>query len=292
MNRIHRLLALAVTVSATPAVLSAQNPPPGITLQYTSPAGVKYYSQADTGPVARAKRGVNSTPTNWDSLITLGLAQSGVRQYREAILTFTKALAVEPRNAIGLRWRGHRYLSIHQVDSAYNDLTRGSQMDTTIYGIWFHLGIARYVRGDFAGAADAFQHARPKAPTTPDDVEYIGSSDWWWMSARRAGKADLAQAALTSMRPDSTINVGHGTAYMQRIRLYRGSIKPEQMFTPADTEDVQVATLAYGLGNWYLVKGDTVHAREQFTRAVASGAFPAFGFIAAEAELKRLGAAK
>jgi hypothetical protein len=94
------------------------------------------------------------------------------------------------------------------------------------------------------------------------------------------------------MRPDSTITVGRGTAYMQRVRLYRGTIKPEQVFTPADTQDVQVATLSYGVGNWYLVQGDTAHAREYFNRAIASGGFPAFGFIVAEADLKRLGPAK
>ena len=283
---------LTIQLLMIPAVVAAQRPAPQPTLQYTSPAGVKYYSLVDTGPVARAKRAVASTPANFDSLIALGLAQSDIRQYREAIVTFGKAIAVAPRNGLGYRWRGHRYLSIHQIDSAYNDLTRGSQIDTTIYGIWYHLGIARYARGDFAAAADAFQHARPKAPNTPDDEEYIGSTDWWWMSASRAGKPDLAREALTSMRPDSTLTVGRGTAYMQRIRLYRGTIRPEQVFTPADTQDVQVATLAYGLGNWYLVQGDTVHAREYFNRAIASGGFPAFGFIAAEADLKRLGPAK
>lgn len=288
MNR----FAFTAALLAIPSMLVAQRPAPQPTLQYTSPAGVKYYSLVDTGPVARTKRAVASAPANFDSLIALGLAQSDIRQYREAIITFGKAIAVSPRNGLGYRWQGHRYLSIHQVDSAYHTLTRGLQIDTTIYGIWYHLGIARYVRGDFAGAADAFQHARPKAPTTPDDVEYIGSTDWWWMSAERAGNPALARAALTSMRPDSTINVGHGTAYMQRLRLYRGTIGPEQIFTPADTQDVQVATLAYGLGNWYLVKGDTVHAREYFTRAIQSGGFPAFGFIAAEADLKRLSPAR
>ena len=60
------------------------------------------------------------------------------------------------------------------------------------------------------------------------------------------------------------------------------------MLTPADTGDVDVATLSFGLGNWYLVKGDSARAREQFRRSVASGGWPAFGFIASEAELARM----
>jgi hypothetical protein len=36
------------------------------------------------------------------------------------------------------------------------------------------------------------------------------------------------------------------------------------------------------------VKGDTVKAKEWFTKSVASGGWPGFGFIASEAELRRL----
>ena len=48
------------------------------------------------------------------------------------------------------------------------------------------------------------------------------------------------------------------------------------------------ATLSYGLGDWYLVRGDSARARTWFERAVASGGWPAFGFIVSEAELRRL----
>jgi hypothetical protein len=60
------------------------------------------------------------------------------------------------------------------------------------------------------------------------------------------------------------------------------------LLTPSDTGHVPAATLSFGLGNWYLVKGDTARARELFRRSIASGGWPAFGFIASEAELARL----
>ncbi len=67
-----------------------------------------------------------------------------------------------------------------------------------------------------------------------------------------------------------------------------GEITPEQVFTPADTADTQQATLSFGLGNYFLVRGDTAQARLWFERAVWSGGWPAFGAIVAEAELNRL----
>jgi hypothetical protein len=105
------------------------------------------------------------------------------------------------------------------------------------------------------------------------------------MSLMRAGRTAEAAAHL-ARRPD-TVNANN--AYSTRLRLYRGEILPEQVFTPADTAGVQVATLAYGLGNWYLVRGDTTNALRLFQRAVAAKTgWAGFGFIVSEVELQRL----
>ena len=93
---------------------------------------------------------------------------------------------------------------------------------------------------------------------------------------------------MLARRPDT---LPASNAYVKRLRMYRGEIAPEALFAPSDTGDVDVATLAFGLGNWYLVKGDSTRAREQFRRSIASGGWPAFGFIASEAELARMGSA-
>lgn len=261
----------------------AQNRPTHETLQYTSPAGVKYYSQVDTGSVARAEAAVKRNPYNVDSLIALGIAQAGPRMMREAVGTFTKAILLAPTNAVGFRWRGHRYLSVRRVDSALVDLKKAVKLDSTIYGGWYHLGIAHFLRGEFAAAAAAFGTGRPYAP---NDDEYIGSTDWWWMAAMRAGQPATALRALQTMR--DSLKVDHATAYMRRIQLYKGLIQPTQVITPADSSDVDVATLAFGLGNWYLIKGDTAKAKESFHRSIAGSGWPAFGFMASEQELKRL----
>jgi tetratricopeptide (TPR) repeat protein len=251
-------------------------------LQYRSPAGVEYRAQRDTGAIARAESVLAADPRNVDRIIALGVAQSGVRQYREAIETFTRGLSIAPNNALLYRWRGHRYLSIRQLDRALDDLTRGSRIDSTIYGIWYHLGIVRFAQSDFAAAAAAFTRALPMAP---DSGERAGATDWLWMSLARAGKTADAQALL-DRHPDVP---AAGNAYTKRLRLYRGEIPADSVVTAADTGDINVATLSYGAGNWYLVRGDTARAKEWFARSIASGGWPAFGFIVSEVELRRLG---
>ena len=251
------------------------------TVQYRSPAGVEYRSLPDSGAIARAERALAADPRNVDLILQLGLAQMGAQQYREAIATLSRGIAIAPDNPMLYRWRGHRYLSVRELDRAMADFTRGYGLDSLNYGILYHLGIVRFARGDFNAAADAFRRAQPLAPNAG---ELAGSTDWRWMALMRAGRSAEAQAMLAS-RPDS---LPVDNAYARRLRLYRGEIGPGQVFTPADTADVQVATLSYGLGNWYLVRGDTARAREQFARSVRSGGWAGFGFILSEVELTRL----
>ena len=272
----QRLIVFVLTVAGAVAA----PPVRGQSVQYRSSAGVEYRSQPDTGAIARADRDLAADPRNVDKIIALGTAQSGARQFREAIQTFTRGLAIAPNNAVLYRWRGHRYLSVREFDHAMEDLLHGSRLDSTIYGIWYHLGIVKFARGDFAGASEAFARAQPRAP---DAGELTGATDWLWMSLSRAGRSAEAGAML-ARRPDS---LPVANAYARRLKLYRGEIGPDDVFTPADTADVQVATLAFGVGNWYLVRGDTTRARGWFERSIRSGGWPGFGFIISEIELKR-----
>ena len=277
--RAHRPFTLfvlqALLVSVIPAPTSAQ------TEQYRSPAGVTYRSLADTGAIAAAEAALSGDPDNVELILALGLAQAGRQQYREAIATFTKGIALAPDDPVLYRWRGHRYLSVRELDSARADLERGLLLDSLCYGCLYHLGIVRYVTGDYDGAAAAFARALPIAP---NPGERAGSIDWSWMALSRAGRAPEAKAMVEG-HADS---LPEGNSYTRRLSLYRGEIDPALVVTPADTSGTDLATLSYGVGNWYLVHGDTTRARAWFGRAVQSGGWPAFGFIAAEAELRRL----
>ena len=274
----HTLFAALIAAALPFVSAAAQLSAAARSTQYRSPAGVEYRSLPDTGPIALAQQALAAEQQSAERFIQLGIAQSGARQFREAIETFTRGLAVAPNDPMLYRWRGHRYLSVRDFDAAMDDLTRGFRMDSTNYGILYHLGITRYALGDFAGAADAFRRALPRAP---DAGELAGATDWLWMSLSRAGKKADAKRML-DRRPDSLPTTN---AYAQRLRLYRGLIGPDEVLGPADTADVQVATLSYGIGNWYLVRGDTARAREWFERSVASGGWPGFGFIMSELEL-------
>jgi tetratricopeptide (TPR) repeat protein len=213
--------------------------------------------------VARTQAALAADPRNVQRRIHVAVAQSGVRQFREAIATLSDGLSMTPDDVMLLRWRGHRYISVREFALARADLTRGYALDSTNYGILFHLGVLHFAEGRFTDAVTMFMRAQPLAP---DGGERAGSTDWLWMSLARAGRY----------------------AYVSRLRLYRGEVTPATLFTPADTADTQVATLNYGVGNWLLVRGDSAGARAAFERSVASGGWAGFGFIVSEMELQRM----
>src|SRR5256884_1539584 len=167
------------------ASVAATAPAGGQSVQYRSAAGVEYRAQRDRGALARAEGPPAADPQGVERIVQPGVPRSGARQFREAIQTFTRGLTIAPNDAVLYRWRGHRYLSVRQFDRALDDLTRGSRLDSTNYGIWYHLGIVRYARGDFAAAADAFARAQRRPP---DAAELAGATDWLWMSLSRAGR--------------------------------------------------------------------------------------------------------
>lgn len=272
-----RIGAAVLLCAALPLLASAQ------TVEYRSRAGIEFRGTPDTGAVAHAQEALSADPKNVDKIIQLGLAQSGVRQYHDAIATFTRGMKIDPKNPLLYRWRGHRYISIGAFDKALADLTRGNKLDSTNYDILYHLGVAHFERGEFSQAAKAFAQAQRRAP---NDNELAGSTDWLWMSLARAKRTADAQKALAPIT--DTMKITSATAYAQRLKLYRGVIGPDQVLGPADTAAVQVATMSFGVGNWYLAKGDTANARKWFKRAVDSGGWPGFAFFAAETELRRL----
>ena len=281
------LLATSLVLSATLIRAGAAQTRPGMpSVQYRSPAGVEYRALPDTEAITKAQAALAADPRSVARIIDLGVAQSGARQFREAIATFTRGLDMEPNEhdrALLLRWRGHRYLSVREFDRAMADLTRAGDLDGSIYGIWYHLGILQYIRGEYYAAAASFARAQR---TAPDPGELAGSTDWFWMALSRAGRHAEAKAML-DRRPESrTPPVTN--AYTRRLQLYRGEIGPDAVLTAADTDEVQIATLAYGVGNWYLIKGDKAQARAWFERAIQSGGWPGFGFILSEVELQRL----
>lgn len=264
------------------ALLLAATPDAGATAtpELVSPLGAKFYARPDDkNAVAEAEKKLAADPKNVELLIALGRAQVGVLRLRDAIATFGRGIALEPDNARLYRLRGHRYISSRQFDRAVTDLERAAKLDDKQFDIWYHLGLAHYLKGNFARAAEAYIRARDCA-TKDDNV--IAASNWLYASYRRQKKTAEAARALERIRPD--MNVQEDKMYFALLLFYKG-LKQEGEVFPATLNELETATIGYGIGNWHLYNGRPVKAKEVFQRIVAGKEWAAFGFINAENEL-------
>ncbi len=77
------------------------------------------------------------------------------------------------------------------------------------------------------------------------------------------------------------------TTYYNRLLFYKGLKNEAELVNVDKATDLEIATLLYGVGNWQLYNGNPAKAREYFKKIVSGKYRPAFGVIAAEAELSR-----
>ncbi len=281
--RIQHLLAAAVICCCCVCFsVVAQTAQPEI----TSLLGVKHFAQADEkGDIVAAEKKLAADPGNIELLIALGRAQASVWHYNEAIATYTRGVASAPTNALLYRHRGHRYISTRQFDKAVADMEKAAKLKADDFDIWYHLGLAYYLKGKFDRAARAYQSCLAVAEKSGKDDSIIAVSDWLYMTYRRLGKT--AEAAKVLERITPRMKVAENKSYYDRLLFYKG-LKPEsELVNLEKASDLEIATVGYGLGNWHLYNGNKAKAEEFFRRIVSGKYWPAFGFIAAEAELAR-----
>jgi tetratricopeptide (TPR) repeat protein len=246
----------------------------------------------EMSPETRAKR-VRELA---DAIVWHGRRTAYLGNYQEAIDLFTDGAKRFPDDARMLRHRGHRWITLRQFDRAVADLTKAASLirgkpdeiepdglpnarniptSTLQSNIWYHLGLAHYLRGDFEQALDAYRECM-KVSKNPDGV--VSTSHWLYMTLRRLNRRDEAERVLDAISTD--MDVIENQAYHKLLLMYRGEIVPEEMEADATTQ--------YGVGNWYLYNGQPERARPVFQRIVSGKEWSAFGYIAAETDLHRL----
>jgi tetratricopeptide (TPR) repeat protein len=256
-------------------------------------------------PLSEAKASYDRAPTNPDSIIWYGRRLGYLGRMREAIEVYTRGIELYPDNPWLYRHRGHRYISVRELDNAIADFERATRLvegkpdevepdgqpnaqnipiGTLHSNIDYHLALAHYLKGDFARAIPVY---RKEFEGARNDDRKVSIAHWYYMALRRLGRTDEAAAMLTPIA--RSMNVIENDTYHQLLLLYKGMLPVDSVLTTDASGEMSVtdATAAYGIGNWHLYNGRPAEARKVFERIIAGGQWGAFGFIAAEAELAR-----
>jgi tetratricopeptide (TPR) repeat protein len=287
------LALLALAAPAAPAGQQAEERP-----QVLSPFGKTFFSKPDTdGTVAKADAALAADPGNVALMIAAGRARDGVLQYKEAIDFYSRAIAAAPSDVRGYRFRGHRYISTRQIPEAVRDLERARILAPASFDVAYHLGLAYFLAGEFAKAADEYgrclgskeEAALPEgwrscAAAAASDDDRVAITDWRYRALRRAGKHGPAAQSLGSIVEGMAVK--ENAAYYQALLFYKGLRSEDDVLAPKTLQDNTFVTTAFGAANFYLAEKREADACRLLRAIVADDLhWNGFGYIAAETEL-------
>jgi tetratricopeptide (TPR) repeat protein len=249
------------------------------------------------------RRRLEKAPNEADALIWLGRRTAYLGRYRDTIEIFTKGIAQHPNDARMYRHRGHRYLTVREFDRAIADFdkaaalvagkpdeiepdgqpnARNTPTSTLQSNIFYHLALAHYLKGDFEKAADAYRRCMAVSKN-PDML--VATTHWYYMTLRRLDRKAEADKLLEPITAD--MDIIENRSYHELLMMYKGQATPESLLSGSGLDG---ATKGYGVANWHLYNGRQDEARKILTEIVENNAaqWPAFGYLAAEADLARM----
>jgi tetratricopeptide (TPR) repeat protein len=295
-------IVIALTITASLQVAGAQDnfldrqPPP------TSATATRNMEAS----LQKARAHFEANPNDADAIIWVGRRLGYLGRFREAIEVFSAGAAKFPSDARFYRHRGHRRITVRQFDQAVQDLERAAQLmrgkpdqiepdgqpnarniptSTLKFNVWYHLGLAYYLKGQNEKALKAYRECL-KISDIPDRL--VATSHWLYMTLRRLNRSKEAEQVL--QRVTTGMDVIENTGYYRLLLMYKGNIPFDTLHRETSKEGDSAAShsIMYGLGNWHLYNGKPADGLAIFREIVATEQWTSFGYIAAEADVKML----
>ncbi len=271
----------------------------GYPLPVLSEAAKKIYAEK----LSEAEKEFQIDSTHVNTIIWLGRRVAYMGDYQKAIDIFTRGIALHPGDARLYRHRGHRYITLRCFDKAIADFKKAAQLikgkpdevepdglpnakniptSTLQSNIWYHLGLAYYVKREYKKALKAYEECL-KVSTNPD--MYVATANWLYITLRKLDKNTEAAALLHTVHENTELI--ENKDYLEILLLYkqRTDLADPLHYLQKDKQGFGLASFGYGLGNYLLVKGKRDRARQVFQTIIASNQWSSFGYITAEAAL-------
>lgn len=258
----------------------------------------------------QAQSEYEANPNDPDKLIWVGRRTAYLGRFRDAIQTFSRGIEKFPADARFYRHRGHRHITVRQLDLAIADLEKAAKLtrgkpdeiepdgqpnerniptSTLQFNIWYHLGLAYYLKGQNEKALNAYREC-VKVSRSPDRL--VATSHWLYMTLRRLKREADAVKVLEPIREG--MDVIENTSYYRLLLMYKGLLPVDTLLEETLKQEGSAAShsVLYGVGNWYLYNGKRNEAVEVYRKMLATDQWTSFGYIAAEVDMKRIAAAE
>lgn len=248
-------------------------------------------------------QGIRSKPElSEDDFIAIGRSLSGIGQFRKAVDAYTEGLSKYANSYKLLRYRGHRYINLRQLNRAIVDLNKaeelirpeqpvfevdaaGKQGASYQHQIWYHIGLYHFLKGDYAKGAEAFEKSLATAYVGADKA---GASDWLYNCYMRAGEKEKAAGIAKPFVLEFDIE-NKDYPYYRRLLLFNGVIQPAELVDEnkaiGDMTLYEITKL-YGLSNYYRYAGDTTRANLLCNKILQSPEWAGFAYASAELDVQ------
>ncbi|MCB0279593.1 MAG: tetratricopeptide repeat protein, partial [Calditrichaeota bacterium] len=185
----------------------------------------------------QAKFDSEKQPDNPEPLIWYGRRMAYTGNYRKAIDIYSTGINKFPTDARFYRHRGHRYISIRQFDRAISDLEKAAELvdgkpdeieadglpnarniptSTLESNIWYHLGLAYFVKGKYESALNAYRQGL-LVSKNPDMLS--ATLHWMYMTLRRLNRLEEAVELLEPL--ETGMDIIENQAYYQLCLFYK-----------------------------------------------------------------------
>lgn len=272
--------------------------------QYPAPSLSDSSKKVFENNLRSAEKKYKNDSTNDEHIIWYGRRLAYLGKYREAIDIYTKGINFHPGNARFYRHRAHRYITLRCLDNAIADLKRAVELikdqideieadgipnekniptSTLHTNIYYHLGLAYYLKGDNRQALLAWEKCLDISDN--DDMK-VAALNWLNITLRKMGRQKDAEAHLKEVTNEMEIIENHD--YYDILLMYKTGDDSKLVAKTQNQETLSNATLGYALGTYYKLKGDKDKAKELFEKVITGNQWSSFGYIAAEVELAKM----
>src|SRR5690606_6352786 len=160
--------------------------------------------------LAEALAAQDANPDDPEALIWVARRLGYLWRFQEAIAVLDEGIERWQDNAKLYRHRGHRYITGRDFPRAQADFGRaatliagqpdeiepdgapnpaGKPRSTLAFNVWYHLGLAHYLQGDYDRALEAYEELLKTSAADHDD-SIVAATDWMWMSLMPLGRKD------------------------------------------------------------------------------------------------------
>lgn len=249
-----------------------------------------------------AKLNYEAAPDDAEKIIWYGRWTAYKGDFRGAIRIFTEGITKFPEDARMYRHRGHRYISIREFDKAIVDFEKAAQLiegkqdqiepdgqpnalnipiSTLHSNIWYHLGLAYYLKNDLVKALPVYERA---VRESNNDDKLASTTHWLYMTYRLMGNDSAAARVLAPIKKE--MNIIENKSYQQLCLLYKNELPVDSIMNPNGASSSNDAII-YGIANWYFYNGNKDKAKEIYERILKGKGWASFGYIATEADYVR-----